>query len=405
MITNELLSFIKEALAKGTTEEDVGKMLKDNGGWDDADIREAFDAIGIYSSTYQGAVTKAFQSGGETIASALKQPEEKPQPVRITPITIKQPESPPEQKADMQSFPQVASVAPSGPNVQLGNMHDRLTNVKLSPVYRPQPQVSVSPIPPNEPSQLQQGPSPTQATFATSAPGVGNAFAAARGISTQKAAPDTSFSAIPPIASPADNNQFLKSFAAQSEIKTKSGKVAASPGEKSGKGHGFLYFLLFIFILLALLGGAGFAYLKGFIPGISLPFVDAIGAKFPDLFPTQAPQNTVRVEGDDIVIGEGSSNEDAAATPAGGKAAAVEYYNDRIFIALPAASPASVTTLASTIAGELRGRVETCSYSIGNNGCVIITPVQTEAELEAIVLELSDDERITGAERVAIPGR
>jgi len=425
MITNELLSFIKEALAKGTTEEAIGKMLKDNGGWDDSDIREAFDAIGIYSSTYQGAVSKAFQGAAGADAPTVSPEGEAGRPVRITirepspapaASSVSEAQMPREFQGERVSAPtaQEGISRPLGtaPGVQFGNMRDRMiTGISPNPAPSFSPSAFSSVSAPQSPvstavPKLMQSQSKMEKTageparFAASAPGVGDAFAAVRGISTGNASPDLNSPALPPLASPADNNQFLKSFAAKSGDMAKGMKESARV-KGGGKGHGFLYFLLFLFLLLALVGGVSFAYLKGYIPGISIPFLDSVGSKFPSFFTGKSAPDISLDESGNIVIGDALGTPDTV--PQETPPQNVEYYNDRIFIALPAGTPMAVTTLASTIAGELRGRVETCTYNIGNNGCIIITPVQSEAELEAAVLELKSDKRISGAERVPIP--
>lgn len=414
MITNELLSFIKEALAKGTTEEEIRKMLMDNGGWDESDVREAFDTIGIYSSTYQGAVSKAFQGGvsGEGVGMKSTVSEIRPEveSVRITPITIQsiQPREPAQQEIKPQA-PQsnTAGQAGSGVGANMGNMHARLMSGEFrserafpySPSFASSVSSPISSPPPASLAPKLSPQTPATSVMPNVTGGVGDAFAAVRGITTEKT-PDIRFSAVPPLSSPIDNDQFLQSFAAKPEIKTGADPKTGATLIKPKKSRAVLYFLLFLFILLAFFGGASFAYLKGYIPGISIPFLDEIGGKLPSIFPRKMPGKTVELVGENIVIAD---TQGRSLPPAPAPENPKKYYNDRIFISLPAGTPVAVTTLASTIAGELRGRVETCTYNIGEHGCVIITPVQTEAELEAIVADLKKDTRVKGAERVEIP--
>ncbi|MCI0533227.1 hypothetical protein L0Y49_03325, partial [bacterium] len=77
MITNELLAFVKEELSKGTSEEEIQKALVEGGGWTGMDVKEAFDAVGIYSNTYQGTVSRAFSGAGTVKGSPAEKAAER----------------------------------------------------------------------------------------------------------------------------------------------------------------------------------------------------------------------------------------------------------------------------------------------------------------------------------------
>jgi hypothetical protein len=66
MINNEILSFIKEQTASGSTKEQVKDLLVTQGGWDEKDVDEAFETIGFsgtsYPSVLKNAITDAVKS-------------------------------------------------------------------------------------------------------------------------------------------------------------------------------------------------------------------------------------------------------------------------------------------------------------------------------------------------------
>lgn len=62
MINNEILSFIKEQTAGGSTKAQVKDMLVTQGGWDEKDVDEAFETIGFSGTSYPSAVKNAMKS-------------------------------------------------------------------------------------------------------------------------------------------------------------------------------------------------------------------------------------------------------------------------------------------------------------------------------------------------------
>jgi hypothetical protein len=59
MINNEILSFIKEQVAQGTTKDQVKEMLVGQGGWDEKDVEEAFETINFSSTAYPTVLKNA----------------------------------------------------------------------------------------------------------------------------------------------------------------------------------------------------------------------------------------------------------------------------------------------------------------------------------------------------------
>jgi hypothetical protein len=59
MINNEILSFIKEQLAQGTTKDKVKDMLVGQGGWDEKDVEEAFETISFSGTSYPSVLKNA----------------------------------------------------------------------------------------------------------------------------------------------------------------------------------------------------------------------------------------------------------------------------------------------------------------------------------------------------------
>lgn len=73
MINNEILSFIKEQLAQGTTKDQVKDMLVGQGGWDAKDVEEAFETINFSGTSYPTVLKNA-----EAIAMKSDANEKKP---------------------------------------------------------------------------------------------------------------------------------------------------------------------------------------------------------------------------------------------------------------------------------------------------------------------------------------
>lgn len=67
MITNELLAFVTTELSKETTEEEIRKALMEGGGWNELDVKEAFDALG------SSRLFEELWIGEETVQSSAHQ--------------------------------------------------------------------------------------------------------------------------------------------------------------------------------------------------------------------------------------------------------------------------------------------------------------------------------------------
>lgn len=80
----------------------------------------------------------------------------------------------------------------------------------------------------------------------------------------------------------------------------------------------------------------------------------------------------------------------------------MKYYSDRIRITLPSGSPVSATTVASSVAAELRGKVFSCEYGPTENSCIIIVPLTKDTTLESIIKDLKTDTRLKGSAMVEI---
>lgn len=65
MITDELLDYIKEERKDGVSDDEIKQTLKDEGGWTDDDLKEAFDELGEPEKA-AGAASSAQPSGSQT---------------------------------------------------------------------------------------------------------------------------------------------------------------------------------------------------------------------------------------------------------------------------------------------------------------------------------------------------
>lgn len=74
MINNEILSFVKDQLAQGTTKDQVKDILVTQGGWDDKDVEEAFETINFSGTSYpeilKNAVADVTKTEEKTAVSA-----------------------------------------------------------------------------------------------------------------------------------------------------------------------------------------------------------------------------------------------------------------------------------------------------------------------------------------------
>ncbi len=59
MINNEILSFIKEQAAKGSTKEQLKDILITQGGWDEKDVEEAFEAVNFSGTSFPSVMKNA----------------------------------------------------------------------------------------------------------------------------------------------------------------------------------------------------------------------------------------------------------------------------------------------------------------------------------------------------------
>lgn len=341
MINNELLAFIKEGLEKKVSREEISKILVANGGWNDEDIREAFAAL-----------------------------PERQEPPAVSPMV----------SPIISKLPHPEAARPFSPAAfSMGSVppHDG--------IFRPLSS-----------SLAVEGGTPSEAARTA--------------------------------AHLADNNPFFQTFAAkarnENEAKNRNrfvlsggGKPAAS-GEsakttKTAKHRGWVSFFIFILLMLALFAGALFAYFRGYVPGISLPFLDEIGQKFLSTMEGSGSSrsNVSQISAQGIVIDNNApdpirvdyaANQDQNGMPPAEAPNAKQHYRDRVSLLLPSGTPVSVTTLASTIAGEWRGRVESCIYAAGENRCVLVLPVKDEPELQSVLSELDGDTRLKGAEAVIL---
>ncbi len=76
MINNEILSFIKEQIAQGTTKDQIKNMLVTQGGWDENDVVEAFDANSISGTSYPSVLKNAMaQAEKEEVKPLVFQPK------------------------------------------------------------------------------------------------------------------------------------------------------------------------------------------------------------------------------------------------------------------------------------------------------------------------------------------
>lgn len=56
MINNEILSFVKEQVAQGTSRDQIKNLLVTQGGWDEKDVDEAFDTVSFAGTSYSSAL-------------------------------------------------------------------------------------------------------------------------------------------------------------------------------------------------------------------------------------------------------------------------------------------------------------------------------------------------------------
>lgn len=56
MINNEILSFVKEQVARGTSRDQIKNLLVTQGGWDEKDVDEAFDTVSFAGTSYSSAL-------------------------------------------------------------------------------------------------------------------------------------------------------------------------------------------------------------------------------------------------------------------------------------------------------------------------------------------------------------
>lgn len=67
MINNEILSFIKDQFAQGTTKDKVKDMLVGQGGWDEKDVEEAFETINFSGTSYPSVLKNAVSAVADTV--------------------------------------------------------------------------------------------------------------------------------------------------------------------------------------------------------------------------------------------------------------------------------------------------------------------------------------------------
>ncbi|MCI0542129.1 hypothetical protein L0Y69_00020 [bacterium] len=386
MITNELLAFIKEELAKGTAEGEIQKALMEGGGWSDMDVKEAFDAVGIYSQTYQGTIRDAIASpsqGTPAVGQSQSQMPVEPnvisqsgQGLRIIEHGPLVPAEVPKEVTTMREKLVLPSTVGQEPQ-NLSGFH-MAANMNISPVT-PAPAIAPALAPNFSPAQ----PPP---------------------VGFRKAAYE------PAQMPPATNrgSYLAESFGQNANtgaLSRQRVEVQGQVREKEKKhGHGFLYFIILLIILTLIIGGGVFAYWKGLLPIGPISMLDSLGQKIgmvslkgtndtggnpsglaisdPNLIPT--PQNP-----------SPTPQPQSQSQPSG-----PEYYPDRIKITLPSGSPVSVTTIASSVASELRGKVSSCEYSTVENSCVITVPVTAKVTLASIITDLKKDSRLKGVAQV-----
>lgn len=76
MINNEILSFVKEQTAQGTTKDQIKEMLVTQGGWDDKDVEEAFETVHFPDKSYPSAVKNMMADMGKS--EGMNKPLESP---------------------------------------------------------------------------------------------------------------------------------------------------------------------------------------------------------------------------------------------------------------------------------------------------------------------------------------
>ena len=123
MINNELLTFIKERTAQGSTKEQITDMLVTHGGWDSADVEEAFDTMDISSRSMKSAMSMAEHTPPTVIERKMEADETKPTTVNekkiITP-NLAQSEVVKSAKENTPVF--VVSATPTTPNMPTGEI-------------------------------------------------------------------------------------------------------------------------------------------------------------------------------------------------------------------------------------------------------------------------------------------
>ncbi|MCK9351445.1 MAG: hypothetical protein WCT49_02365 [Candidatus Paceibacterota bacterium] len=97
MINNELLTFIKDRMAQGSTREQITDMLVTHGGWNGGDVEEAFDTMDIAGSSMKSAMNMAAapaasplgaQTPEPTAAQTLNAEFSNPMQPKIEPISV-----------------------------------------------------------------------------------------------------------------------------------------------------------------------------------------------------------------------------------------------------------------------------------------------------------------------------
>jgi hypothetical protein len=100
MINNEILTFIKERLAQGSTHEQITDMLVTHGGWDNKDVEEAFDTLDISGSSMVSVMndmskaSKKIEEEEEQVEQKTPEPETKVNTVLSNAFPITSPFTP-----------------------------------------------------------------------------------------------------------------------------------------------------------------------------------------------------------------------------------------------------------------------------------------------------------------------
>lgn len=405
MITNELLAFIKEEMAQGVAEDEIKKSLVGEGGWTDFDVQEAFQAIGLYSHTYQGAVERAMQSAnmdaGAATPTTLGTPESLKTSLGPDPIQPKINIEPAPKPAPLviertQATPEPLSISPKiSPKVSTESTRSEIH-------FSPLPNLNKGLSKPVETSGSLGASSATGVASPITPPNVNapRVYTPAQTPAIQKSSLIASVQNTP-VQMPTEH-KILDTFVGKGNSAPSVQPVLRATSQAKiikPSRHIFRKIFIFFFILLVLAGGFIFAYLSGFVP-VKIPQLESVADRLSVMLGIQTvvPEETPNVPQPNVSGGEFTRNPPSVEEIA---SSTVAYYTDRVRIFLPSGTVTSVTSVAASLASELRGRVANCNYT-DKNECTLVVPAKTTADLDKVLEDLSTDKRIKGAEKVVL---